>query len=184
MAKILCATRGGQESYRAQDAASKLVREPGDELFFLYVVNIEFLDNTARAVRPDIVEAEMEKLGRFLLEMARERAAEQGVKAEVMLRHGMLGEELAAVACELQVDTIMLGDQPREASTPWKSWSPLPLNSELLPVARFCFSECLIVLCSRGRSGLSRWLMGSVADRVVRGATVPVLLVRSRKEED
>jgi nucleotide-binding universal stress UspA family protein len=42
----------------------------------------------------------------------------------------------------------------------------------------------LIVICSRGRSGLSRWLMGSVADRVVRGATVPVLLVRSQKGED
>jgi nucleotide-binding universal stress UspA family protein len=39
----------------------------------------------------------------------------------------------------------------------------------------------LIVLCSRGRSGVSRWLMGSVADRVVRGATVPVLLVRTQK---
>ena len=36
----------------------------------------------------------------------------------------------------------------------------------------------LIVLCSRGHSGRSRWLMGSVADRVVRGARVPVLLVQ------
>ena len=36
----------------------------------------------------------------------------------------------------------------------------------------------LIALCSRGRSGRSRWLMGSVADRIVRGARVPVLLVR------
>ena len=36
----------------------------------------------------------------------------------------------------------------------------------------------LIAFCSRGRSGLSRWLMGSVADRTVRSATVPVLLVR------
>jgi nucleotide-binding universal stress UspA family protein len=36
----------------------------------------------------------------------------------------------------------------------------------------------LIVLSSRGRSGFSRWLLGSVADRVVRGAIVPVLLVR------
>jgi nucleotide-binding universal stress UspA family protein len=36
----------------------------------------------------------------------------------------------------------------------------------------------LIALCSRGHSGRSRWLMGSVADRIVRGATVPVLLVR------
>ena len=41
----------------------------------------------------------------------------------------------------------------------------------------------LIVISSRGLSGLSRWLMGSVADRVVRGATVPVLLVRAQKEE-
>jgi len=39
----------------------------------------------------------------------------------------------------------------------------------------------LIVICTRGRSGLSRWLMGSVADRVVRGANVPVLLVRAAK---
>jgi nucleotide-binding universal stress UspA family protein len=40
----------------------------------------------------------------------------------------------------------------------------------------------LIVMSTRGQSGLSRWLMGSVADRVVRGATVPVLMVRTRKE--
>jgi nucleotide-binding universal stress UspA family protein len=41
----------------------------------------------------------------------------------------------------------------------------------------------LIVMCSRGRSGLSRWLMGSVADRVMRGSAVPVLLVKARKAE-
>jgi nucleotide-binding universal stress UspA family protein len=115
MAKILCATRGGEASYRAQDAASRLAGDRGVELLFLYVVNIEFLDKTARAVRPDIVEAEMEKLGQFLLEMARERAAEQGVSADVVLRHGMLPEELAAVAVEHQVDTILLG-KPAEGS--------------------------------------------------------------------
>jgi len=41
----------------------------------------------------------------------------------------------------------------------------------------------LIVISSRGASGLSRWLMGSVADRVVRGARMPVLLVPPRKQE-
>ena len=41
----------------------------------------------------------------------------------------------------------------------------------------------LIVMSTRGQSGLTRWLMGSVADRVVRGATVPVLLVRARKDD-
>ena len=38
-------------------------------------------------------------------------------------------------------------------------------------------------MSTRGQSGLSRWLMGSVADRVVRGANVPVLLVRAQKDE-
>jgi nucleotide-binding universal stress UspA family protein len=41
----------------------------------------------------------------------------------------------------------------------------------------------LIVICTRGQSGFSRWLMGSVADRVLRGASVPVLLVRASKEK-
>jgi len=39
----------------------------------------------------------------------------------------------------------------------------------------------LIVMSTRGQSELSRWLMGSVSDRVVRGANVPVLMVRTRK---
>jgi nucleotide-binding universal stress UspA family protein len=41
----------------------------------------------------------------------------------------------------------------------------------------------LIVMSTRGQSGLSRWLMGGVADRVVRGATVPVLLIRAAEAE-
>lgn len=40
----------------------------------------------------------------------------------------------------------------------------------------------LIVICTRGRSGFSRWLMGSIADRVVRGADIPVLLIRAAKQ--
>jgi nucleotide-binding universal stress UspA family protein len=36
----------------------------------------------------------------------------------------------------------------------------------------------LIVMGTHGRSGLPRWLTGSVAERVLRAATVPLLLVR------
>lgn len=35
----------------------------------------------------------------------------------------------------------------------------------------------LIVMSSHGRSGITRWAMGSVADRVMRNSRVPVLLV-------
>ncbi|HSR32719.1 MAG TPA: universal stress protein [Anaerolineae bacterium] len=42
----------------------------------------------------------------------------------------------------------------------------------------------MMVMSTRGHSGWSRWLLGSVADRVVRGATVPVLLVRCQEACD
>ena len=51
-------------------------------------------------------------------------------------------------------------------------------------IAQFAERENIdfIVICTRGQSGLSRWLMGSVADRVARGVSVPVLLVRALKD--
>jgi len=37
----------------------------------------------------------------------------------------------------------------------------------------------LIVISTHGRSGVSRWVWGSVADRVLRSSCVPVLMVRA-----
>ena len=37
----------------------------------------------------------------------------------------------------------------------------------------------VIVISSHGRSGISRWTHGSVADRVFRGSPVPVLMVKA-----
>jgi nucleotide-binding universal stress UspA family protein len=36
----------------------------------------------------------------------------------------------------------------------------------------------LIVMSTHGRSGMERWLLGSVAEKVVRSARMPVLLIR------
>ncbi len=38
----------------------------------------------------------------------------------------------------------------------------------------------LIVMSTHGRSGLSRWVYGSVADKVLRGAQCPTLIVRGQ----
>ncbi len=48
-------------------------------------------------------------------------------------------------------------------------------------ILRFCEdAECdLIVMSTHGRSGLGRWVYGSIADRLLRHAKVPVLLVRT-----
>jgi nucleotide-binding universal stress UspA family protein len=37
----------------------------------------------------------------------------------------------------------------------------------------------LVVIATHGRSGISRWIMGSTADRVLRSVCVPVLMVRA-----
>ncbi len=40
----------------------------------------------------------------------------------------------------------------------------------------------IIVMATHGRTGLQRWVYGSVADKVLRGAGVPVLLVRAHDQ--
>jgi nucleotide-binding universal stress UspA family protein len=40
----------------------------------------------------------------------------------------------------------------------------------------------LLVMASHGRSGLSRWFLGSVAEAVLRHATVPILLIKAPVE--
>lgn len=40
-----------------------------------------------------------------------------------------------------------------------------------------------VVMCSHGRSGLGRWLLGSVANQVVRAAHKPVLVVKAGQSE-
>jgi nucleotide-binding universal stress UspA family protein len=42
----------------------------------------------------------------------------------------------------------------------------------------------MIVISSRGQSGFNRWIMGSVADQVIRGTNIPVLLIQVFKQDD
>ncbi|MBM4331248.1 MAG: universal stress protein [Deltaproteobacteria bacterium] len=37
----------------------------------------------------------------------------------------------------------------------------------------------LIIIATHGRSGVSRWVFGSVADRILRSSCVPILMVRA-----
>ncbi|GJM41944.1 MAG: universal stress protein [Ardenticatenaceae bacterium] len=39
-----------------------------------------------------------------------------------------------------------------------------------------------VVMSTHGRGGISRWVFGSVADKVLRYANVPVLLIRAKEE--
>lgn len=54
-------------------------------------------------------------------------------------------------------------------------------SQEIVTLARQCPAD-LIVLGTHGRRGLTRLLMGSDAELVLRHSTVPVLMVRERTE--
>ncbi|MFB3818513.1 MAG: universal stress protein [Candidatus Methylomirabilales bacterium] len=48
---------------------------------------------------------------------------------------------------------------------------------EILDHVRAAGADC-VAMCTHGRTGLRRWMLGSVAETVARGAEVPVLLLR------
>ncbi len=108
MGKILYATRGGEASYHTQDAAIALAKERGDELVFLFVADISFLNQIAAPLVVD-VESRLVKMGQFQLTIAQERAREQGLEAQIAVRRGRLRAQLVAAAKELDADLIVLG---------------------------------------------------------------------------
>lgn len=106
--KILAPTRGGEPSYPNQDKAISLAKEHGAELHFLYITDISFLDRLASPVLVDI-EEELDEMGGFMLAMAQERAAQQGVEAKAVVRRGHFKDVLVGVAAELGVDSVIMG---------------------------------------------------------------------------
>jgi nucleotide-binding universal stress UspA family protein len=57
------------------------------------------------------------------------------------------------------------------------------VGEQILDLARATGAD-LIVVGTHGARGVERMLLGSVADKVIRGATQPVLVVPTRREEE
>jgi len=108
MGLILCATRGGEASYRTQQAAISLAKERGDEIVFIYIIDLRFLDKTAAPIVVDI-ESELEQMGRFFLLMAKERAMEQGVEARTITRKGIVRDEIINAILDEGANLVVLG---------------------------------------------------------------------------
>ena len=108
MGLILCATRGGEASYRTQQAAIALAKEQSDEIAFLYIIDLHFLDKTAAPIVVDI-ENELDQMGEFFLLMAKERATEQGVEVRTITRKGNVQEEIINAALDEGATRVVLG---------------------------------------------------------------------------
>jgi len=115
MGLILCATRGGEASYRTQQAAIALAKEQNDEIAFLYIIDLSFLNKTAAPIVVNI-ENELDQMGRFFLLMAKERAIEQGVEVRTITRKGIVQEEIINAVLNEGATQVVLGRPAGELS--------------------------------------------------------------------
>jgi nucleotide-binding universal stress UspA family protein len=108
MGPIVCATRGGEASRRTQERAIALARETRAPLIFLFVADTNFAQPSNSSLA-DALADELERLGRGLLYIARSRAEEQDVSAEMVVRHGAIRQAIVEFLREVQAGALVLG---------------------------------------------------------------------------
>lgn len=109
MTTILYPTRGGTSAYLNQDWTVSLAKDRGADLLLLYVSDVHFLDLVTGPVRLDLVEAELEDLGEFLLAMAQERVEKNGFAADTAVRSGEFVNALEEIIKEKDISIVVLG---------------------------------------------------------------------------
>ncbi len=108
MGGIICAIRGGPHSRPTIARAIALAQETGQPLYFLYVVNLDFLSHTS-STRVHTISEEMDQMGDFILLMAKDEAARHRVEAQGVIRHGNVLDEIIALCHELRAEYLVLG---------------------------------------------------------------------------
>lgn len=112
------------------------------------------------------------------------------IQHEIRLRGGLAmsvpytEDELAQMKDEAMDYLQKLGETLRNdkiAVTCKVGVSENPAN-EIIEVEKEVGAD-LVAMSTHGRSGFTRFVIGSVAEKVMRGGTVPVLMVRAGEEE-
>ncbi len=111
MPGIVCAVRGGPASQPTIHKAITLAEETRQTIYFLYVVNLDFLSLTATS-RVHVVAKEIHQMGEFILLAAQAQATKHNVAAEAVVQHGQVREEIIKLCNEIKADYVILG-QPR-----------------------------------------------------------------------
>ena len=137
-------------------------------MFKTILVTTDFSANSAVAVRPAI-EIACRFEGRLVLVHALE-----GANAEAQV----VPEELTELAAMAREQLHEFGTKEIGSRAPWTAEVVFGPPYLAITDAAQRHSADLIVLATHGRTGLVHLLLGSVAERVARMATCPVLTVR------
>ena len=108
MSGIVCAIRGGPASRLTIEKAIELAKDRGIALYFLYIVNIDFLDHTILS-RVSTISQQMEQMGEFIMTSAQATANAKGIDAQGLIRHGKITDEISKVCREIQAEYLVVG---------------------------------------------------------------------------
>lgn len=108
MPGIVCAIRGGPHSRPTIEKAIQLAKETGEPLYFLFVVNLDFLSHTISS-RVHTISREMHQMGEFILLSAQTMAEARSLPAEGIVRHGQVADEIIAQSLEVGAAYVVLG---------------------------------------------------------------------------
>lgn len=112
MSGILCAIRGGPSSRPTITTSIQLAQETGEIIYFLYVVNLDFLTHSSSS-KTNHISQELHDMGEFILLSAQEQADLAGVQAEGVIREGRVVEEIITFCEERKPLYVILG-RPEE----------------------------------------------------------------------
>lgn len=115
MNEVVCATRGGEGSRAVQLAAIDQARAASKPLIFLYVVNLEAMDEIENGMETAVRE-ELLWLGKAILQVAGARARQNGLDARLEVRVGNVRDEICRFLDETQASLLLLGG-PRATTT-------------------------------------------------------------------
>lgn len=113
MAGILCAIRGGPASQSTIETSINLAKETGETIYFLYVINLDFLTHSTSS-RTDRIYEDMRAMGEFILIDAQDRAHRLGAKAETVIADGNVIKQIIAVASGKNARYVVLGTPSSE----------------------------------------------------------------------
>lgn len=112
MPGILCAIRGGPSSQPTITKSIQLARESGAKIYFLYVVNLDFLTHSSSS-KTNHISQEIKEMGEFILLSAQEQAAQGGAESEGVIREGRVVDEIIDFCQEQDPSHVVLG-RPEE----------------------------------------------------------------------
>ena len=116
MPGIVSAIRGGPDSQLTIEKAITFSKETHLPLFFLYVVNLDFLVRTETS-RVHTLSEEMQELGKFILLLASAKAEAQNIEVQTFVRQGDVKEEMIKFCQEQDADYVIMGQPRRQKDT-------------------------------------------------------------------